>query len=1160
MIGQGLLVAAPRNRIVRRIDNNRRVALSGQVNHRTELDIDEGPVDPALEIRHVTLVLPPSAAQQRELDQLLERQQDPASPDYHRWLTPEEFGARFGASDDDLRQIRQWLESQHLRVKETARARNAIAFDAAAADLETAFRMEMRYYRGESRRHYANRTEPSVPEALAPVVGAIRGLNDFRIKPPRRAIRSSSLQPRYNPSPGENRVGPDDFSTIYNIAPLYADGLNGAGQKIAIIGQTEIRLSDVAYFRSFFGLAPNEPETLLVPGLQNPGMVPDDLLEAHLDVEWAGAVARNATIVYVYAPGVDDSLQYAIDHNVAPVVSMSYGLCETVAGSWGTIWRALAQQANAQGITWFGPSGDAGGADCYAGPGTRSGLAVDLPSAIPEVTAVGGTEFDEGAGTYWSTYNSVPGRASALSYIPEKAWNDSTVNDLSATGGGASTLFARPAWQTGTGVPAGTMRLVPDVSFAASWDHDGYSVYSDRYMETVGGTSASSPTWAGVAALLNQAMVSRGLQATPGLGNLNPKLYALAKSSPSVFHDVTNGDNIAIISCYSGQRNCTSGSCGFSAGPGYDMTTGWGSVDVTAFVNSLAVSTVVKSAVTMSVAANPQVVPVGASILVTATVKSSNGGLPTGIVTFSAEGSTLGTAQLSGSGNTATASLTIGYAQLPASATAVDASYGGDAAYNGAAGSASFSFAPALSGIQSPAAGARLSGSSVTFTWSATLGAARYKLLIGSSLGASDLFLQETIGTSLTVASLPTDGRVLYVELSTFLNGSYQAPNRYTYLAYLQSAALRFQSMTPCRVVDTRLAIGPLGGPFLPPNTSRSFPIQSSACGIPANARAYSLNVTVVPRAYLPFLTLWPTGQAQPLASTLNSDGRIKANAALVAAGDGGAVSVYVAGATDVVIDITGVFVPAASGAGLAFYPLTPCRITDTRSGPAIPAGGSRTVDILASACGVPSTAQAYSLNFTAVPQRGLGYLTTWPAGQTQPYVSTLASPSGTVVANAAILAGGTLGAISVYSTDPTHLVIDINGYFAPAGGAGALSFYATAPCRISDTRSAVGTYGGPVLASAQSRMIPVLQSSCGTPAAARAFALNATVVPVGGLGYLTLWPSDVARPLVSTLNSIDGSITANAAIVPASPLGQVSAYAEGFTHLVLDLNGYFAP
>ncbi len=378
-------------------------------------------------------------------------------------------------------------------------------------------------------------------------------------------------------------------------------------------------------------------------------------------------------------------------------------------------------------------------------------------------------------------------------------------------------------------------------------------------------------------------------------------------------------------------------------------------------------------------------------------------------------------------------------------------------------------------------------------------------------------------------------------------------------------SGLYFVPMTPCRIVDTRNPAGQFGGPTPGAGTQRDFVLPSGGCGIPANALAYSLNVTVVPTGPLSYLTIWPFQQSQPLVSTLNSlDGRIKANAAIVPAGTNAAISVYVSNPTDVVLDINGYFVLAPAN-NLAFYPVTACRVADTRSaagafgGPSLAAGQPRTF-LVSQTCNIPATAAAYSLNMTVVPAGPLAFLTVWPTGTNQPFVSTLNAPTGGIVANAAIIPAGTNGGINVDATNPTDLVIDINGYFAPPGQAGALLFYPALPCRLLDTRLANGTFGGPALASGATRNFPLRTNACGIPPTAQAYSLNATVVPLPTLSYLTLWPFGQGQPLVSTLNALDGSITSNAAIVPAGSDGSINAYVLGSSDLILDYNGYFAP
>jgi serine protease len=321
-----------------------------------------------------------------------------------------------------------------------------------------------------------------------------------------------------------------------------------------------------------------------------------------------------------------------------------------------------------------------------------------------------------------------------------------------------------------------------------------------------------------------------------------------------------------------------------------------------------------------------------------------------------------------------------------------------------------------------------------------------------------------------------------------------------------------------------------------------------------------------VPKGFLGYLSLYPTGQSRPLVSTLNSwNGRTVANAAIVPAGLNGAVTVFAANETDVVLDINGYFVPPGDPNGLVFYPVGACRIADTRPGtgksgsygaPIMAAGTTRSFDVPNAGCGVPSSARAFALSITAQPTGSLGFLTAYPTGQDRPLASTLNSWDGQVVPNAALVSAGTNGAISVYVSNESHVVVDIAGYFAPANQtpAGNL-FYPASPCRVADTRESGGILNGQT-----ARNFPVAASGCAITTQAQSYVLNTTAVPVASLAFVTLWPSSLQRPSVSHLNSGNGQVVANMALIPGGQTGTVSAFASDPTHLVLDISGYFAP
>jgi hypothetical protein len=390
----------------------------------------------------------------------------------------------------------------------------------------------------------------------------------------------------------------------------------------------------------------------------------------------------------------------------------------------------------------------------------------------------------------------------------------------------------------------------------------------------------------------------------------------------------------------------------------------------------------------------------------------------------------------------------------------------------------------------------------------------------------------------------------------------------------LQYTALQ----TPCRAVDTRVTGGPIAA-----GTSQSFNPAGGACNIPLPATGpivYSLNVTVMPHGPLGYLSVWPTGSTQPLVSTLNSpDGRIKANAALATGGNGGEISVYATDTTDLVLDVNGYFTSVSS---YVYVPVTPCRLVDTRisngtafGAPSLVAGRQRRFQLANSNCNLPTAyfanGGAVSLNVTAVPIAGqpVSYVTVWGTSETEPQtplISTLNAPTGTVTANAAVVTinPSTSESVSVYSTDNTDLLLDITGYFAPLTLAGpplGFYFYTLPPCRVLDTRESSGEFQGTL------RVLFGNLYSCGVPNIAEALVVNATVVPSGPLGFLTLWPDNCSYcmpllppPVVSTLNAEDGSVTSNMAIVSVGIAGRIDAFASSDTQLILDVSGCFAP
>ncbi len=782
-----------------------RTVLRGHVRPGIVAANDQGRVDATLVLRQITVTLQQTAAQEAELANLIASQQDPASPLFHQWLTPEEFGSRFGLPDTEIAQVRSWLESQKLTVDSVGRGRTTITFTGAVRDVERALSAEIHRYRVNGETHFANAGEPTVPVSMGRFIRAFHGLDDFHFQP--RAIKAATpvvMGSHYTSvSTGNHFLAPEDVATIFDIAPLYNSGITGKGQKIVVVGQTRINLSDIQQFRTYFNLPTNDPTLLLVPNSVDPGISNADLGEADLDVEWAGAIARDAAVTYVYSNDVEKSLMYAIDNNIAPVISMSYGLCEQLSGNAElTTLNSYGQQASAQGISWIAASGDNGANDCY-GESSRppSGLSVDSPASVPTVTAIGGTTLTEAGGNYWSAINS-PNHASALSYIPENVWNDSVADGSpSSGGGGASIFYTKPAWQSGAGVPADDHRYVPDISLPASADHDAYLVYSAGGLVAFGGTSVGAPVFSGIAGLLNQYL--QGFPHPTVAGSLNKQLYRLAATSPNAFHDITVGDNI-VAACAAG-RVCTPAQVGYSAGPGYDEATGLGSVDAFNLVTAWpqAASAAKLSAAVQVVSSLSSLSPSDSTVL-TASVTGSGSAAPTGTVTFFTGGSPLGSMDVGGSGLTVTAAKLSGgqqEASLPSGATVpvispqVTAVYNGDSVYlDGAKGSITIT-------IQAPGA-LVLSGITSAASFQRAYAPGMVVALFGANLAAStpdpapSPLPTQMAGTSVTINGIPAP---LYYVSPTQINLQipWEIPKSSTAIVKVSAGAQTATSQVP---------------------------------------------------------------------------------------------------------------------------------------------------------------------------------------------------------------------------------------------------------------------------------------------------------------------------------------------------------------------------
>ncbi len=551
--------------------------------------VDLGPADLNAPLDRMILVLTRSPEADAKLESLLAAQQDPGSPEYHRWLTPAEFGRRFGISDEEVEKVAAWLEQQGLTIDEIGQGRGWMNVSGPVSRVESAFGTRVHTFSSAEGERPVRVDSLALPRELSGLVAGLASLGGASRRPmSHRAPAAGSLAESGGAS-ADRALAPEDFATIYGVAPLHAAGVTAAGVTIAIAGRTEISVADVSAFRKLFGLPANDP--VIVRNGPSPGNLGGyEEFEADLDVEWSGAIAPNAEVKLVVSgstaatDGMDLSAQYIVDRNLAPIVSVSFGNCEAEMGSAASaLYKNLWAQAAAQGMTVFVASMDSGASGCsIADDSEGSGRAVSGLCTTPNDVCVGGTQFDDHGdpGRYWADSRDAR-LGSALSYIPEAAWNESGKtpggSGLWSTGGGTSTLFSQPSWQQGVpGISAGGRRQVPDISFAAAGSVP-YLIVQGASASSSGlygaeGTSVSTPSMAGIMALIVQKTGKRQ-------GNINPNLYRLganqfARGGAAVFHDVVEGDN------------SVPGVTGYSSGTGYDQATGLGSLDAAALAAS----------------------------------------------------------------------------------------------------------------------------------------------------------------------------------------------------------------------------------------------------------------------------------------------------------------------------------------------------------------------------------------------------------------------------------------------------------------------------------------------------------------------------------------------------------------------------------------------
>jgi fibronectin type 3 domain-containing protein len=602
--------------LVRVIPNNaQRVELFGNLHPLAQQSYDSGAVPAAFKMHELKFVLKRSAAQDAALESLLAAQQTVGSPRYHKWLTPEQFGAQFGVGEQDFQAAKTWLQAQGFSVGELPAGRGVLSFSGTAAQVEAAFQTPIHYFTIDGVQHFANTANPQLPAALQPLVAGIRGLHDFRA----RTNSSSRMVALPDEQIGsDNYVTPTDYAIIYNIQPLYEHGLWGAGVTVAVAAQSDISPTIVTNYWNAYGVYQNQQlSSVAAAAASDPGRTGNaNETEAYLDVEIIGALAPKAKIVLVRDKDVITAFEYAINHNIAGIVNVSFSNCEKALGSTNAAVKTAYQQAVAAGMTVIVSSGDSGIAECdaslrnTAGKTVVTGLSVNGLASTPYNIAVGGTDFNPqlvAQGSYWDPSNTPGTFSNARSYIPEMVWNLSCGNPVTASldgyadaltlcntpshsaldlisgsGGGVSSCtsvgssgacsqgYAAPSWQTGVvGIQGFTSRAIPDLSMLANkWiacDQKATSCGASNQLEIFNGTSAAAPVMSAVAALLDGVEITNAN--TDGrMGNLNPLLYQAAAGE---YGSPSNPNAANLTSCNSSNGVAVGDTCIF-----YDITAG----------------------------------------------------------------------------------------------------------------------------------------------------------------------------------------------------------------------------------------------------------------------------------------------------------------------------------------------------------------------------------------------------------------------------------------------------------------------------------------------------------------------------------------------------------------------------------------------------------
>jgi len=443
-------------RITQGISDSSRVALTGNVRPEARPENDRGRVADALPMEHMLLQLKRSPGQETALQEFIDQLQTAGSPNFHHWITAQEFGQRFGVTQADLQALTAWLQSQGLRVNVVYPSGMVIDFSGTAGQVRKAFQTEIHHLTVKGEWHIANVNAPSIPAALAPVIAGVVSLHDFRphamhqLRKPHSQFTTTDILGDVTYA-----VAPADLATIYNLNPVFNSGISGQGQTIVLIEDTDVfSAADWTKFRSTLDLAgytaasftqvhPPAPPLQPSNNCGAPGIVAPNDAEAILDAEWASASAPSAAIEMAACADTSTTfggliaLENLINAGTPPpsIMSISYGQCETVNGAAANAaYNSAYQQAAAEGVSVFVAAGDSGAAGCdNSAAEATHGIGVNAFASTPYNVAVGGTDFSDTFSStnasFWSSSNT-SAFGSALSYIPEIPWNDSCAGSL----------------------------------------------------------------------------------------------------------------------------------------------------------------------------------------------------------------------------------------------------------------------------------------------------------------------------------------------------------------------------------------------------------------------------------------------------------------------------------------------------------------------------------------------------------------------------------------------------------------------------------------------------------------------------------------------------------------------------------------------------------